>query len=120
MKVRGVFAVGLVVCLTGAALAGGFSKVYPLPTNGVLTVVNEQANSVWKTCVLSVVCTNSAERTVTVSRVVGSLVYPISAQAATAQTFAYEFTAAYWSGLSNGVKVVVTPACTGTVEVVFE
>ena len=60
------------------------------------------------------------DKPITVCRVAGELEYVIASRAAAAQTYVYEFEANYWSGLSNGVKVVVSPACTGTVEVVYE
>ena len=112
----------LLVCLAAAAIAGGagYAKIYALPPSGELSVVNTDANATWRPCVLSVVLTNSAARTVTVYRVTGSLEYPVGRSAATAQTFVYECPANYWSGLSNGVKVTVSPACTGVVEVICE
>jgi hypothetical protein len=61
-----------------------------------------------------------ASRTVTVYRLAGAREYPMAHYAATGQTYAYEFEVNYWCGLSNGVKVVVTPPCTGVVEVIYE
>ena len=115
-------AVVVIALGTGAALAArvGFSRLFALPVTGELTVRNTQKNEVWRPCVLSVVCPTSASRTVTVYRVVGELEYPIARQAAAAQTYVYEFDANYWCALSNGVKVVVSPACTGIVEVIYE
>lgn len=113
----------LVIALgAGAAMAAhaGYSRLFFLPETGELTVRNMQKNDVWRPCVLSVVCPSSASRTVTVYRVTGELEYPIGQQAATAQTYVYEFDANYWCDLSNGVKVVVSPACTGIVEVMCE
>jgi len=52
--------------------------------------------------------------------VAGELEYALSSQAAAAQTYVYEFEAEYWCDLSNGVRVAVTPACTGIVEVIYE
>jgi len=107
---------------TGFALAAGtgLSRLFALPASGTLTVLNTQKNEVWRPCVISVLCPSSAARTVTVYRVVGELEYPIARQAATAQTYVYEFEANYWCSLSNGVRVAVSPACTGTVEVIYE
>lgn len=113
----------LVIALgTGAAVAAraGYSRLFVLPVTGELTVRNTQKNEVWRPCVLSVVCPSSASRTVTVYRVAGELEYPIARQAAAAQTYVYEFEANYWCDFSNGVKVVVSPACTGIVEVIYE
>lgn len=113
----------LVIALgTGAAMAAkaGYSRLFALPVSGELTVRNTQKNEVWRPCVLSVVCPSSASRTVTVYRVAGELEYPIASYMATGQSYVYEFEANYWSGLSNGVKVVVRPACTGIVEVIYE
>jgi len=104
----------------GAIARVGYSRVFVLPASGELTVRNAEKNQVWRACVLSVICPSSASRTVTVCRVAGELEYVIASRAAAAQTYVYEFEANYWSGLSNGVKVVVSPACTGTVEVVYE
>ena len=112
----------LIALGTGAAMAAraGFSRLFVLPVSGELTVRNTQKNEVWRPCVLSVVCPSSASRTVTVYRVTGELEYPIARQTATAETYVYEFEANYWCALSNGVKVVVSPACTGIVEVIYE
>jgi hypothetical protein len=106
----------------GAVIAGaaGFARSFVMPADGVLAVVNTQANAVWRPCLVTVVCPDASARTVTVYRVAGALEYPVAEYAATARTFVYEFGANYWSGLSNGFKVVVSPACTGTVEVVYE
>lgn len=107
---------------TGLALAAGtgFSRLFALPADGTLTVRNTQKNEVWRPCVLSVLCPSTSARTVTVYRVAGELEFPIARQVATAQTYVYAFEADYWCTLSNGVKVVVSPACTGIVEVVYE
>lgn len=122
MRKRGSIALLVMMLGTGLALAAGtgFSRLFALPADGTLTVRNTQKNEVWRPCVLSVLCPSSSARTVTVYRVVGELEYPIARQAATAQTYVYEFEANYWCSFSNGVKVVVSPACTGTVEVVYE
>lgn len=115
---------GALALMSAAGLAGagvaGFSRVFALPADGVLAVVNTQKNAVWRPCVVAVSFETAAARTVTVSRVAGTLEYPISVQAATARVYVYEFEAGYWSGLSNGVKVTVSPAEAGTVEVVYE
>ena len=112
----------LVLAASGLTATGGpgYSQKYALPANGELSITNMQANSVWRPCVLSVICTNEAARTVTVSRVSGTLVFPVSQIAATAHSYVYEFPANYWTGVSNGVKVTVSPAGTGTVEVIYE
>ena len=110
------------VGLAGAAAAGadGFARVFALPGSGELSITNTQANSVWRPCVLSVICTNLDARTVTVYRFNGALEYPVGRMVATAQSYVYEFPAHYWCGVSNGVKVTVSPACAGTVEVIHE
>jgi hypothetical protein len=115
----GVF---LAAGVAGLAVAGaaGFSRGLALPESGALTILNTQKNAVWRPCGLTLGCPRVAERTLRVLRVVGNLEYPIAEQTATAQTFVYEFEAHYWSGQSNGVKVTVTPACTGLVEVICE
>lgn len=115
-------AVVLIALASGVAAAGyaGYSKLFALPASGELTVRNTQKNEVWRPCVLSVICPSSASRTVTVYRVAGALEYPVSRRVATAQAYVYEFDANYWSPLSNGVKVVVSPATTGIVEVIYE
>ena len=122
MRKRGSIALLVMMLGTGLALAAGtgFSRLFALPADGTLTVRNTQKNEVWRPCVLSVLCPSSSARTVTVYRVVGELEYPIARQAATAQTYVYEFEANYWCDFSNGVKVVVSPACTGIVEVIYE
>ncbi len=116
--------IALMVLVVGAGLAVaagvGFSRLFMLPESGELTIRNSQKNDVWRPCVLSVICPSSASRTVTVSRVAGELEYPIANYAATGQTYVCEFEANYWCSLSNGVKVVVTPPCTGVVEVIYE
>jgi hypothetical protein len=104
----------------GAAGAAGFARTFALPADGELAIVNTEQNAVWRPCVVSVICPSVATRTVTVYRVAGALEYPVAVNVAAARTYVYEFQGEYWSGLSNGVKVVVTPACTGTVEVVYE
>jgi len=112
---------GLVIAgLAFVAEGGGYAKTYPVPANGVVSVVNGQANSVWRPTVVAVVLTNAASCTIEVSRVVGDLVYPVTIEAGTAQAFVYEFSGSYWCGVSNGVRVTVAPACTGTVEVIYE
>ena len=109
-----------VVAGVGIAAGGGFSRLFALPGSGELTIRNTQKNEVWRPCVLSVICPDSASRTVSVYRVAGELEYLIADYAATGRVFVYEFEENYWCGLSNGVKVVVSPACTGTVEVIHE
>ena len=111
-------AVGLAA--VAAAGAAGFARVSALPGSGELSITNAQANAVWRPCVLSVICTNLEARTVTVYRVSGALEYPVGRSTATAQSYVYEFPANYWCGVSNGVKVTVSPPCTGTVEVICE
>lgn len=122
MKLRACWGFALAVLAAGVCLADwrGYGRVYELPVSGVLAVVNTQKNSVWRPCLLSVMCPDVAARTVTVFRVAGPVEYPLARQAASAQTYVYEFESNYWCGLSNGVKVVVSPACTGMVEVVYE
>lgn len=113
----------ILVGVAGMAVAGaaaGFARTFTMPGSGVVSIINTQQNEVWRPCVLSVICPSVAARTVTVYRVAGALEYPIAQNAATARAYVYEFQANYWSGLSNGVKVTVSPACTGTVEVVYE
>jgi len=112
----------LVALGTSACVAArvGYSKLFTLPASGELTFRNAQKHQIWRPCVVSVICPGVASRTVTVYRVVGELEYPIAERAAAAQAYVYEFEANYWCGESNGVKVVVSPACTGTVEVVYE
>lgn len=112
----------LSVLSVGLAIAGqaGYSRVFNLPGSGELTIRNTQKNTSWRPTVLAVMCPSSASRTVTVYRVAGELAYALTSQAATAQTYVYEFEAEYWCDLSNGVRVAVTPACTGIVEVIYE
>jgi len=110
-------AFGVSACVAASV---GYSKLFTLPASGELTFRNAQRHMIWRPCVVSVICPGVASRTVTVYRVVGELEYPIAEQAAAAQTYVYEFEAHYWCGESNGVKVVVNPGCTGTVEVVYE
>jgi len=117
-----VFAVLGLAAVAGMAAGGaaGFARTFILPADGELAVVNSQANVVWRPCVVSVICPTVAARTVTVYRVAGGLEYPVAQNAGTARVYVYEFEAVYWCGLSNGVKVCVRPACTGSVEVVYE
>ena len=112
----------LLAGLTAVALAGaaGYARIYALPVSGELSIVNTEANATWRPCVLSVILPNVAARTVTVYRVSGNLSYAVGRSEATAQTFVYECPAHYWCGVSNGVKVTVSPACTGVVEVICE
>jgi len=111
----GVLSVGLAI-----ASGAGYSRVFDLPVSGELMIRNTQKNSAWRPAVVAVMCPSSASRTVTVYRVAGELEYALSSQAAAAQTYVYEFEAEYWCDLSNGVRVAVTPACTGIVEVIYE
>jgi hypothetical protein len=122
MKRRGVLVAGILLSAAGLAAAGaaGFARTYALPADGALAIMNAEQNAFWRPCVVAVTCPSVASRTVTVWRVAGSLEYPVSAVRSTAQSYVYEFETEYWSGMSNGVKVTVTPACTGSVEVVFE
>jgi len=112
----------LLAAVAGMAVAGGtgYALNLVMPAGGELVIVNTQANAAWRPCLVSVVFPDVAMRTVSVYRVTGTLAYPLGQKAATAQTYVYEFQANYWCGVSNGVKVVVSPACTGTVEVVYE
>jgi len=112
----------LVALGTSACVAArvGYSKLFTLPASGELTFRNAQKHQIWRPCVVAVMCPSAASRTVTVYRVHGEMEYPIASRAAVAQTYVYEFEANYWCGMSNGVKVVVNPACTGTVEVIYE
>ena len=113
----------LAACAAAAAvcLAGpGRGMVLEMPASGTVAVTNLQANSVWRPTAVAVWCTNSASRTVTVSRVNGALEYPIAVVTEEAETYVYEFDTAYWFALSNVLKVAVSPACTGLVEVVRE
>ncbi|MBT7068306.1 MAG: hypothetical protein HN919_18560 [Verrucomicrobia bacterium] len=116
--------IALMVLAVGAGLAvaagAGYSRLFTLPESGELTIRNTQKNDVWRPCAVAVICPDTAGRTVSVYRVVGDLEYPITDYAATGQTYVCEFEANYWCSLSNGVKVVVTPPCTGVVEVIYE
>ncbi len=103
-----------------AADASGYARRFALPAEGVLSIVNDQANAVWRPCAVAVICPDVAMRTVTVYRVAGALEYPVAQTVAEARAYVYEFPAKYWSGISNGVKVTVSPPCTGTVEVIHE
>ena len=109
-------ALGASMCLAGA----GRGVVLVLPASGTLSVTNLQANSVWRPTVVAVRCPDAASRTVTVSRVNGALEYPIAAVVDEAQAYVLEFDAEYWFALSNVLRVTVSPACTGLVEVVRE
>ena len=114
---------GLMVCagLVAMCLAGpGRGVVLEMPALGTVAVTNLQANSVWRPTVVAVRCPDVASRTVTVSRVNGALEYPIAVVAEEAETYVYEFDTAYWFALSNVLRVAVSPACTGLVEVVRE
>jgi len=108
--------------IAGLAVAGGtgYALKLALPADGELAIVNTQANLVWRPCLVSVVCPDVAMRTVSVYRVTGAMAYPLAQKVVAAQTYIYEFQANYWCGVSNGVKVTVSPACTGTVEVIYE
>jgi hypothetical protein len=111
----------LAACVAAAAvcLAGpGRGVVMEMPESGTVAVTNLQANSVWRPTVVAVQCPDVASRTVTVSRVNGALEYPIAVVVEEAQSYVYEFDTAYWFSLSNVLKVAVSPACTGLVEVV--
>jgi len=112
----------LLSAVAGLAVAGGtgYALKLAMPADGELAIINTQANVVWRPCLVSLVCPDVAMRTVSVYRVTGAMAYPIAQRAATAQTFVYEFEANYWCGVSNGVMVTVSPACTGTVEVIYE
>jgi hypothetical protein len=120
----------IMMCLVGVAavaavaamcLAGpGRGVVMEMPASGTVAVTNVQANSVWRPTVVAVRCPDVASRTVTVSRVNGTLEYPIAVVAEEAQSYVYEFDTAYWFSLSNVLKVAVSPACTGLVEIVRE
>ena len=113
----------LAACVAAAAvcMAGpGRGVVLEMPAAGTVAVTNVQANSVWRPTVVAVRCPDSASRTVTVSRVNGALEYPIAVVVEEAQTYVYEFDTAYWFSLSNVLRVAVSPACTGLVEVVRE
>lgn len=111
---------GLALAAAGVALAAGYGRTFVMPAGGTVAVTNLQVNAVWRPVVMSLRCPDSAARTVTVSRIVNDVRYPISAAAGTAQTFIYEFDAPYWFGLSNVLQMSVAPACTGSVEVIFE
>jgi hypothetical protein len=119
-RIAVVLLFGLVTISAAFAGRAGYSRVFNLPGSGELTIRNTQKNSSWRPTVVAVMCPSSASRTVMVYRVVGELEYALSSQAATAQTYVYEFEAEYWCDLSNGVRVAVTPACTGIVEVIYE
>ena len=112
-------AVGIGAGLAMAARTG-YSRVFAMPESGEVEIVNSQANTVWRLGEVAVVFPDTASRTVTVYRVSGEMEYPIAAKSATARTFVYEFEAGYWSGMSNGVKVVARPASTGLVEAIYE
>jgi hypothetical protein len=123
MLIRRVIATGLAVMLVAAgwaAYGAGYGKIYPLPANGILEITNLQANATWKPKVVAVQCPDFAARTVTVSRANGAFEYPVAQAAATARSYAYEFEADYWFALSNVLKVAVSPATTGLVEVIYE
>jgi hypothetical protein len=117
MKRWGFLVAGI---LLGAAGAAGFARTFAVPADGELAIVNTEQNAVWRVCAVAVVCPGVATRTVTIYRVAGALEYPVAESVASARTYVYEFEGTYWSGVSNGMKVVVRPACTGVVEVVYE
>ena len=113
MSLIGVAAVAA-VCLAGP----GIGVVLEMPASGTVAVTNVQANSVWRPTVVAVRCPDVASRTVTVSRVNGALEYPVATVSDDAQAYVFEFDTEYWFALSNVLRVTVSPACTGLVELV--
>ena len=112
----GAALLGAALCLAGP----GRGVVLELPASGTVSVTNLQKNSVWRPTVLAVRCPDVASRTVTVSRVNGALEYPVALVTDDAQAYVFEFDAEYWFGWSNVLRVTVSPACTGLVELVRE
>ena len=120
MRLKLAILAGVLLANVVLAVRGGYSRFYALPASGELEIRNMEKNAVWRPCVLAVECPDVASRTVTIYRIAGSQEYPVTQQTATSKSYVYEFEGAYWSGLSNGVKVAVSPACTGLVEVIYE
>ena len=124
MKRRlGVVGLLMVFAVLGAvAIAGapGFSRVYALPSSGDLSITNTEANAIWRPCVVSVICTNAVVRTVTIYRLNSGMEYAVGRTTAVSLSYVYQFTANYYTAVSNGIKVTVRPACTGLVEVICE
>ena len=116
----GLFVLAAVLAAVAVAGVTGFSRVYALPSSGDLSITNTEANAVWRPCVLSVICTNATLRTVTVYRLNGGMEYPVGRTTASSLSYVYQFTANYYTAVSNGIKVTVRPACTGLVEVICE
>ena len=112
--------VAVLVAVAVTALAAGYGRTFTMGASGVVAVTNSQANSVWRPVILAVRCGDTASRTVTVSRVVGGMEYPIARTTGSGQTYVYEFDGVYWFSLSNVLQVAVEPACTGIVEVIYE
>lgn len=110
-------------CALAAAsvtLAAGFSRRYALGADGVAEIVNSQANSAWRPTVVVMQFSGSATRTVVISRVVDGMAYVVARLEGAASTYVYEFEGAYWFGVGQALRLTVTPAEEGNVEVIGE
>jgi len=116
--------IGLAAVLLGlagvVAMAAGFSVRYQLAPDGTVEIVNQQSHAVWRPTVVALQFGASADRTIEISRVAGSITYPIASFEAEGSTYVYEFEANYWFSRTQAMRVAVTPASTGIVEVIYE
>ena len=117
---QAVIGVALVIAAAAVAVAAGYNRRYDMGVDGVVEISNTQANAVWRPTLVALRFEESASRTVEISRSVDGTEYPIARFEAEGSSYIYEFEANYWFKKTQSMRVAVTPASAGTVEVMYE
>lgn len=98
----------------------GFSMRQAMDASGVADVLHGAENRVWRPTAVAVQLTAGTLRTVQISRVVDGTPYVLASFSGDAATYVYEFEGTYWFKGTEPLRVSVTPAEAGTVEIMGE
>ncbi len=115
-------AIGLVVVwllLAAQAGAAGFSRVMDIGVSGVVEVAFGGQN-IWKPLCVAVVFQDAGQRTLSLSRHVEGISYQIASVSGDGTSYVYVFEGAFWFSGTNVLRIAVSPAGPGKVEVIGE
>lgn len=119
-KQRWAVAVAALCILQGAAAADkGFCLSVPLDGAGTARIVIGGRN-VWKAVSLAVVMDASGERSIVLERHSGALSYRLATGEGEGRAFVYVFDGPFWFTGNDELRITVSPAGTGIVEVMCE
>ena len=105
--------------LAGEARASGFTIGGRLDETGSARLTYRGTNR-WRPVVVAVVMDAPGAYTVSVLRDSGDMEYPVSMISGDGQSFVYVVEGLYWFSSTQALRVKVTPAAAGKVEVICE